>query len=225
MIRQRAKFPSCLLFTTKADGTTDVTIKRNSNSYYTVVKSAKTFGDITGHWAKSAIDLLASKLIITGTSDTAFSPAQKVTRAEFAALITRSLGLAATSSGAAFTDVSANAWYADAIHTAAAAGLITGYTDGSFKPNSPITRQEMASILSKAMKYTGATLTADPARLAKFSDAADIAAWSQSAVEEIAAAGIIQGRADGSFAPQMSATRAEAVTMLEKTLKSLQFIN
>ncbi|MEK4062157.1 MULTISPECIES: 5'-nucleotidase C-terminal domain-containing protein [Paenibacillus] len=213
------------LFTTKADGTTDVTIKRNSNSYYTVVKSAKTFGDITGHWAKSAIDLLASKLIITGTSDTAFSPAQKVTRAEFAALITRSLGLAATSSGAAFTDVSANAWYADAIHTAAAAGLITGYTDGSFKPNSPITRQEMASILSKAMKYTGATLTADPARLAKFSDAADIAAWSQSAVEEIAAAGIIQGRADGSFAPQMSATRAEAVTMLEKTLKSLQFIN
>lgn len=189
------------------------------------MKSAKTFGDITGHWAKSAIDLLASKLIITGTSDTAFSPAQKVTRAEFAALITRSLGLAATSSGAAFSDVSASAWYADAIHTAAAAGLITGYTDGSFKPNSPITRQEMASILSKAMKYTGATLTADPAALAKFSDAADIAAWSQSAVEEIAAAGIIQGRADGSFAPQMSATRAEAVTMLEKTLKSLQFIN
>jgi hypothetical protein len=83
----------------------------------------------------------------------------------------------------------------------------------------------MAVILSKAIKYTGTTLTADPAALAKFSDAADIPAWSQAAVQEIAAGLIIQGRPDGSFAPQHNATRAEAVTMLEKTLKSLQFIN
>lgn len=213
------------LITSKADGTTEVTIKRNSNSYYTVVKSSKTFGDITGHWAKSAIELLASKLIITGTSDTTFQPSQMVTRAEFAALITRSLGLASDSSGTTFGDVSANAWYATAVKTASAAGLITGYTDGSFKPNSPITRQEMAAVLSKAMKYTGKKLNADPAALAKFSDASSIPAWSQTAVAEIAAEGIIQGRPDGSFAPQVLASRAEAVTMLEKTLKSLQFIN
>ncbi|MNC27885.1 Endo-1,4-beta-xylanase A precursor [compost metagenome] len=213
------------LFTTKADGTTEVTIKRNSNSYYTVVQSTKTFGDITGHWAKSAIDLLASKLIITGTSATAFSPSHQVTRAEFAALITRSLGLATASSGTTFSDVSAGAWYADAVQTAAAAGLITGYTDGSFKPNSPITRQEMAAILSKAMKFTGKTLNGDLAALTKFSDAAALPAWSQAAVAEIAAEGIIQGQPDGSFAPQKSATRAEAATMLEKTLKALGFIN
>ncbi|WP_277471315.1 MULTISPECIES: S-layer homology domain-containing protein [unclassified Paenibacillus] len=213
------------VFTTQADGTTAVTIKRNSNSYYTVVQSSKTFGDITSHWAKSAIDLLASKLIITGTSDTAFSPSQAVTRAEFAALITRSLGLATVSSGTIFSDVNAGAWYADAVHTAAAAGLITGYTDGSFKPNSPITRQEMAAILSKAMKYTGKSLNSDPAELVKFSDAASLPAWSQTAVAEIAAEGIIQGLPDGSFAPQKSATRAEAATMLEKTLLALGFIN
>lgn len=213
------------VFTTKADGTTEGTIKRNSNSYYTVVQSAKTFGDITGHWAKSAIDLLASKLIITGTSTTTFSPSQQVTRAEFAALITRSLGLAAASSGTGFSDVSAAAWYAEAVQTAAAAGLITGYTDGSFKPNSPITRQEMATILSKAMKYTGKTLNGDLAALAKFSDAAALPDWSQTAVAEIAAEGIIQGQPDSSFAPQKSATRAEAAAMLEKTLKALGFIN
>lgn len=213
------------VFTTKADGTTEVTVTRNSNSYYTVVQSSKTFGDTAGHWAKSAIDLLASKLIITGTSSTEFSPSQRVTRAEFAALITRSLGLAAVNSGTSFSDVNASAWYANAVQTAAAAGLITGYTDGSFKPNSPITRQEMAVILSKAIKYTGTTLTADPSALAKFSDAAAIPAWSQAAIQEIAAEQIIQGRPDGSFAPQNNATRAEAVTMLEKTLKFLQFIN
>ncbi|UQZ34547.1 hypothetical protein C2I18_14080 [Paenibacillus sp. PK3_47] len=213
------------VFTAKADGTTEVSVTRNSNSYYTVVQSSKTFGDTAGHWAKAAIDLLASKLIITGTSSTEFSPSKMVSRAEFAALITRSLGLATVSGGTSFSDVSTSAWYADAVQTAAAAGLITGYTDGTFKPNSPITRQEMAVILSKAIKYTGTTLTAGPAALAKFSDAAKIPAWSQAAVQEIAAELIIQGRPDGSFAPQNNATRAEAVTMLEKTLKFLEFIN
>lgn len=213
------------IFVPKADGTTDVTIKRNSNSYYTVVKSSKTFADINGHWAKSSIDLLASKLIVSGTSNDTFSPSQSITRAEFAALITRSLGLATGNGETTFKDVNSSAWYADAIRTAAEAGLISGYTDGSFKPGSPITRQEMASVLAKAIKYTGKTLNADPAALAKFSDAASIPAWSQAAVAEIAAEGIIQGATDGSFAPQKLATRAEAVTMLEKTLKSLQFIN
>ncbi|MNC56841.1 Endo-1,4-beta-xylanase A precursor [compost metagenome] len=119
----------------------------------------------------------------------------------------------------------ANAWYTDAVKTAAAAGLITGYTDGSFKPASPITRQEMATIMAKAMKYTGKSLNGEPAALAKFSDASVIPAWSRTAIAGVAAEGIIQGRPDGSFAPQALATRAEAATMLEKTLKSLQFIN
>lgn len=213
------------VFDSKADGTTVITIKRNSNSYYTVVQSTKTFGDITGHWAKSSIDLLASKLIVSGTSSTTFSPSQSVTRAEFAALITRSLGLTTVSGATYFNDVSSTVWYADAIRTASTTGLISGYTNGSFKPNSPITRQEMATVLARAIKYTGTTLNADPAALAKFSDAASIPAWSRLAVAEIAAEGIIQGATDGSFAPQKQATRAEAVTMLEKTLKVLKFIN
>lgn len=213
------------VFTSMADGSTGVTIKRNSNSYYTVVQSAKTFGDIAGHWAKPSIELLASKLIVSGTSSTMFSPSQSVTRAEFAALITRSLGLTTVSTGSSFNDVSPGAWYADAIRTASAAGLISGYTDGSFKPNSPISRQELAAVLAKAIRYTGKSLNADSAALAKFSDAASIPAWSRAAVAEIAAEGIIQGTTDGSFAPVKLATRAEAAIMLEKTLKSLQFIN
>ena len=75
------------------------------------------------------------------------------------------------------------------------------------------------------MKYTGKELNADPAALSKFIDAAGIPDWSKDAVAEIAAEGIIQGTPDGSFALQKLATRAEAATMLEKTLKALQFIN
>ncbi|WP_251037661.1 S-layer homology domain-containing protein [Paenibacillus albidus] len=215
--------PSVL--STRADGTTTAAITRNSNSYYTVVQSVRTFADLSGHWAKSTVELLASKLIISGTSVTAFSPSQSVTRAEFAALITRSLGLATVSGGTSFSDVSSGKWYAGDIQTAAAAGLLSGYTDGTFRPDSQISRQEMASILAKAMKYTGKSLNADMAGLAKFSDAANLPDWSKAAVAEIAAEGIIQGTPDGSFAPQKPATRAEAATMLEKTLRSLQFIN
>lgn len=213
------------VFTVKADGTTEITILRNSNSYYTVVKSNKTYGDIGGHWARSTVDLLASKLIITGTSNTAFSPEQSITRAEFAALVIRSLGLAPVSGKSAFRDVNASAWYADVVNTAAAAGLISGYEDGSFKPDSPVTRQEIALVLSKAMKFTGKTLNANAAALAKFKDSAFIPAWSRTAVSEMAAEGIVQGNPDGSFAPELPATRAEAATMLERALKSLKFID
>ncbi|QWU16632.1 2',3'-cyclic-nucleotide 2'-phosphodiesterase/5'-or 3'-nucleotidase, 5'-nucleotidase family [Paenibacillus sophorae] len=213
------------VFTTNADGTAKVTIKRASNSYYTVVESSKTFGDLTGHWAKSSIDLLASKLIANGNDTGAFSPSKAVTRAEFAALITRALGLEAVDGTADFTDVSPSKWYAGAIRTASAAGLISGYPNGSFHPDSPITRQEIAAILSKATKHTGTSLPGQMETLGIFKDSSAIAVWSRKSAAEMAAAGIIQGTPDGFFAPGQTATRAEAAVMLEKTLKVLKFIN
>ncbi|WP_052409932.1 S-layer homology domain-containing protein [Paenibacillus durus] len=213
------------VFTANADGTAKVTIKRASNSYYTVVESSKTFGDITGHWAKSSIDLLASKLIVNGNDTGAFSPSKSVTRAEFAALITRALGLEAVDGTADFKDVNPSKWYAGAIRTASAAGLISGYPDGTFHPDSPITRQEIAAILSMATRFTGTWLPDDREALGRFKDQTAIAVWSRRAAAELAAAGIIQGTPNGFFAPWQTATRAEAAVMLEKTLKVLKFIN
>lgn len=213
------------LFTNHSDGTSTATLKRGGNSLYTIIETQRTFNDIGDHWAKPSVERLASKLIVSGTGENRFAPSRSVTRAEFAAWIVRSLGMTPSTVPAAFDDVPADAWYAEAVRTASASRLISGYADGSFKPGQPISRQEMAAILAKAMKYAGKTLTADASALAPFSDAAGIPAWSRTSVAEIAAQGIIQGMPDGTFAPDKPATRAEAATMLEKMLRSVEFIN
>ena len=138
-----------------------VMIMRPGNSMYTVVKNNKTFADLTGHWAKDDIELLASKLVIKGTSETSFSPDMKITRAEFATLLVRSLGLTEDKLANHFSDVSLPAWYSGAVGSAVKAGLIEGYTDGTFRPSAYITREQMAAMTAKAMAFTGKSPAAD----------------------------------------------------------------
>ncbi|MGO4541325.1 choice-of-anchor I family protein [Paenibacillus sp. 2TAB19] len=217
---------------TAAGGDTIVNMKRNGNSVYTVINGSKTFDDAASHWAKPAIDSLASKLIVSGVDENHFAPNKSITRAEFTAIIVRSLGLNEAAAGSSFSDVSASKWYAGAIQTAVQAGVISGYDDGTFRPELTITRQEMASILMKAVRYadanTAATIAAKAESLNPLSaikDAGSIAAWAKTAAAEALAAGIVEGKAAGTFAPAAKATRAEAVTMLQRTLKQIGFIN
>ncbi|WP_337104281.1 choice-of-anchor I family protein [Paenibacillus sp. YIM B09110] len=217
---------------TAAGGDTIVNMKRNGNSVYTVINGSKTFDDAASHWAKPAIDSLASKLIVSGVDENHFAPNKAITRAEFTAIIVRSLGLNEAAAGSGFSDVSASKWYAGEIQTAVQAGVISGYEDGTFRPEQTITRQEIASILMKAVHYADANTAAAIAAkaeslnpLSAIKDAGSIAAWAKTAAAEALAAGIVEGKADGAFAPVAKATRAEAVTMLQRTLKQIGFIN
>lgn len=139
---------------TTVNGKAEVTLKRQGNSMYTVVQSSKTFEDVQRHWAKNEIELLASKLVIRGTSDTAYGPNNPITRAEFAALLVRSLGL--KEEGATrFTDIPVSSWFAGTVGASAKAGLIEGFEDGSFRPNDRITREQMAVMITRAMAFAG----------------------------------------------------------------------
>ena len=213
------------VFTTEGSKVT-ASLMRNGNSYYTVVESLKTFNDINGHWAQASIEELASRLIVDGTGNGAFAASRDVTRAEFAAIATRALGLT-TNAGAAstFSDIDQGAWYAEAVGTAVGAGLMNGYPNGTFNPNAPITRQEIAVVLSKAAEFAGGTLTSNASVLERFSDAADIPAWARKSLTELASSGILQGNANGRISPAQEATRAETAVMLEKLLQYLQFID
>ncbi|MDQ0114704.1 choice-of-anchor I family protein [Paenibacillus harenae] len=213
-------------------GDTTVNMKRNGNSAYTVINGSRTFDDVSSHWAKSAIESLASKLIVSGVDENRFAPNQNITRAEFTAIIVRSLGLNEVAAGGQFSDVSASKWYAPAIETAIQAGLIGGYEDGTFRPDQTITRQEIASILLKAVRFADADAAATIAAkanatnsLSAIKDAGTVAAWAKTAVAEALAAGIVEGKTDGMLAPAAKATRAEAVTMLQRTLKLIGFID
>ncbi|MEC0267660.1 bacterial Ig-like domain-containing protein [Paenibacillus anseongense] len=207
------------------NGQTEVTMKRTGNSVYAVVSSDQTFEDLTGHWAKADVELLASKFVVKGVAAGTFAPNASITRAEFAALLVRALGL--NEAGAStFSDVPANSWFAGAVGASAKAGLIEGFEDGSFGPGEQITREQMAVMITRAMKFAGQQpAVMDVAQLDKFGDNAAIHEWAKAAVAEAVSVGIVNGVMDTTFAPGAAATRGEAAVMLKRLLQKLQFMN
>lgn len=204
------------------------TLKRNGNSLYTVIQHEKTFNDLeAGHWGKADVELLASKLIINGLSAEQFGPDHNVTRAEFAAMIVRALGL--SEEGAArFSDVQGNEWFAGAAGAAYEAGLISGYEDGTFRPDQQISRQELAMMIYNALIFTGnkpVVSGSGQEQLEAFADRAAIASWAQQAVAGIVDADIAEGRSSNLFEPLATATRAEAAAMMKRLLQHVDFIN
>ncbi|TBL71075.1 S-layer homology domain-containing protein [Paenibacillus thalictri] len=149
------------------------------------------------------------KAYINGYPDGTFGPEKNITRAEMASLLARVSDKAATKSSIAYTDVASLHWAKDAIDQATKMGLMEGYNGGSFKPEQTITRAEMAAILSR---ISGNSASSGDS----FNDVNGH--WAQSAVAQAKAAGYIDGYADGTFRPEQTLTRAEAVTMINKLL-------
>ncbi|MBE0466446.1 MAG: S-layer homology domain-containing protein [Candidatus Desulforudis sp.] len=178
-------------------------------------ESRTTFADVGADsfgWARDPVEVLAGAGIIRGVGDNRFEPGRPVTRAELICLLARALELEETP-GSAFTDVPAGAWYAGAVNAAAGAGLARGYADGGFRPEAPITRQELASMLVRALELddTGSgALT--------FTDAEAVAEWAKNSVSAASAAGLVTGYPDGSFRPGSHATRAETAAMVCRAL-------
>ncbi|WP_284644634.1 S-layer homology domain-containing protein [Paenibacillus silviterrae] len=214
------------LFTSK-DGKHEALLKRSGNSIYAVIELNKSFDDISGHWAQGNIELLASKLVVDGVTDSTFEPERHITRAEFAALVVRALGLQPGGSSS-FKDVSASDWYAGVVAAAAQAKLVEGYEDQTFRPNAPINREELAAMVVRALDYAGAKPEVNSSRqaelLAKFADAKQIV-WAQAELATAIEAGIVDGMTDTTIAPRELATRAQSATMLKRLLSGADFIN
>jgi len=144
---------------------------------------------------------------INGYAAGTFDPDKKVTRAEIASMLVRAFG-DGTASGESkvYTDVPSGYWAKSAIDEATAMGLMGGYSDGSFKPEQPVSRAEMAKIAVKLLSSNAAEAGRS------FTDIAGH--WAQADVEKAGAAGIVSGYADGTFRPDIPLTRAEAVKIL-----------
>ncbi|WP_345774024.1 S-layer homology domain-containing protein [Paenibacillus sp. H1-7] len=209
-----------------ADGKTTATLKRNGSSIYTVVESNKSFTDVASHWSKADVELLANKLVVDGATDTTFQPDRNITRAEFAALVVRSLGLTEKSATSTFKDVKSDAWYASTVATATYAGIIDGYEDNTFRPDAQITREELAAMVIRAMNYANiSTSVTDPQSvLSKFKDANKIV-WAQKEIAAAINAGLINGMTDDTIGSADQATRAQSATMLKRFLNKANFIN
>ena len=150
---------------------------------------------------------------IVGYPDGNVKPEGNITRAEVATIFFRLLTDESRnefwSQTNNYSDVSEDAWYNNAVSTLSNAGIIDGYEDGTFKPDGNITRAEFATIAVRFFEatYDGGDL---------FSDIAGH--WAQDYINEAANAGIVDGYPDGTFQPQQLITRAEAMTMVNRTI-------
>ena len=208
---------------TLIDGKYHAVINSLTNSTYSVVWHPVEYSDVATHWAKTAVNDMGSRMVVEGTGSGQFSPDRDITRAEYAAIIVRGLGLKPENGSTAFTDVKATDWYSSAIHTAHAYGLIDGYHDGMFRPNDKITREQAMAILAKAMKLTRLQdkLIAQSAEetLHAFEDAAAVAAWAKNGVANAVQAGIVSGRSADTLVPKGYMTRAEVAAMIQRLLQ------
>ncbi|KKM10744.1 hypothetical protein SY88_11655 [Clostridiales bacterium PH28_bin88] len=204
-----------------ADGT--VSVGLSSFSKYTVMAYDKTFADIKGHWGWKDIEIMAARHVAQGVDSTRFEPDREITRAEFAALLLRSLGYKAEKSAkATFADISADKWYFGEVETARRVGLVVGYEDNTFRPDQKITRQEMAAMVTRALEVAGKPVALTGAEveqaLAGYADASGIKAWARIAVAVAVNTGIAKGRTATTLAPLVNATRAESVVMIKRML-------
>lgn len=168
-----------------------------------------------------AVKQLSAKQLVQGVSRERFDPNRAVTRAEFTAMLVRSLGLSGhTATG--FADVQPDKWYAEAISAAQQAGIVNGLSGSVFGPEAEITRQEMAVMLIRAYGYAAETQVTTASTAAVFADTADAPKWAKTAIEEAVHLGLLQGRAAGRFEPKQNGTRAESAQMIMNLLQYMK---
>lgn len=185
-------------------------------SRFAIAYERKTFADTdAAPWAKREIEVLASKGVVRGVSESSFAPQAEVTRADYTVLLVRALDLAANDAGASgFADVPQNAYYAESVAVAKSLGLVTGRDDGSFDPNASLSRQEMFVIAARALRAAGLLKAADAAAADRFADAAEIAPYAVDDLAALAAAGLAKGDAASNLRPNATTSRAEAAVFL-----------
>ena len=166
-------------------------------------------------WYHDGVHFALESGILKGMGNGKFAPDAQLTRAMLVTILYRVEGEPMIRSGMPFSDVTERDWYAMAVSWAESQGYVTGYGNGKFGPNDPVTREQLATILyryaqSKGMGFTGMWMF-----LLDYPDAAEVSAWADEAVHWCVMKGIINGK-DGALAPKSGATRAEAATMIQR---------
>ena len=199
-----------------------------TNSTYTVIYNEKTFADTQGHWAEEEIIDMGSRLIVSGTGNDNYEPDREITRAEFATIVVRALGLRAGSGTSQFPDVTNNSWYAGFIQTAVEYGLINGYETGNFGPNDAITREQAMTIIARAMNQTklNTSFSSDQIALTleAFTDGSTTAEYAKAAITACIQNGIISGRTATTIEPKAMISRAEVAVIVRRLLVNSNLI-
>lgn len=183
----------------------------------------RSFSDVSSsHWASHAIKALSAAQFIEGASTTQFQPERQVNRAEFTALLVRSLGIKGSQSSP-FADVAPDSWQEQVAAAGYESGIVLGNEKLEFRPDQPISRQEMAIMLFRATEWLGIHSPGEqPAIKTDYADKSSIAVWARNAVDQAFEMKLMSGFADGTFAPNLGATRAQAATVVWRLVNMMQ---
>ena len=178
------------------------------------------FGDIDPEdWSYEGIQFCVMTGLMSGTSDTSFSPNGVTTRAQVVQVLYNLMEEPEVSGTTPFTDLTAD-WYQDAVLWAYQTGVVVGTSDTTFSPEAPVTREQIAVILMEfASKVLQIESGETPADLSAYPDGGSVSDWARTAMADAVALGILSGAQDSNgtlwLQPQAGATRAEVATILE----------
>lgn len=210
------------------DAAGTITMQRDHLSMYVALRFDHEFQDVPRtHWAFDVVHQMAARQVIRGKSATRFEPESPVTRAQFAAMLVRGLGLDKDTRFAyVYTDIRRGDVLAPEIGGAVMWGLMMGYPDGTFHPDAQLNRQELATVLYRLASRFNLTATVTgldyQARLNSLKDWSEVAPWAQEAVRGAISQGLMNGRTPEAFSPNGIATRAEAATVVQRLIDMVQ---
>ncbi|HQM39417.1 MAG TPA: Ig-like domain-containing protein, partial [Clostridia bacterium] len=204
-------------------------IKSLTNSIYTIVYKKAEIKDAEDHWAKTELNDMASRLVIQLDDEGRFFPDKKITRAQFAKLTVKALGLVPDSYKGIFSDVSDESEHSLYIEKAYEYGIIKGYGNGLFGPDDFLTREQATTIIERAMNLAGYNVVIEKVEidmiLDKFIDKSEISHYAVNSMAICIKNNIIIGRLNNEADPTADLTRAEAVVMLRRMLQNTGLIN
>ncbi len=206
-----------------------VQAKLKGFSRYAVMAYSPTFADLESHWARDEAELLAARHVVAGAGDGRFLPDKVITRAEMAKILVEMLAQdpsreveKITPANSTFSDVIPGTWQFTYIETAAKYDLVFG-NEGRFRPDDPVTREEMSALVVRALDLDKTVGLSDGADLA-FGDSAEVSEWARGYVSLARKKGLVQGLTPASFAPKDGSTRAQAVTLVFRAMEMAGFL-
>ena len=191
----------------------DVTVKA------TFKKLPTPFADVPADaWYADSVWYAYYNDLFTGKTATTFAPGDTATRSEIATVLWRMADKPQTDISLTYNDVAPDKWYSDAVRWATDAGVVTGYDDGMFGPDDPVTREQFAAMLYRFAKYRKADVSVTGEPLSKFPDAGGTGDWAREAMAWAVDRGIING-SDGKLNPKGNAVRSQIAAMMERFAK------
>ena len=174
------------------------------------------FADVdSAAWYHLAVDYVVENGLMSGYGNGLFGPNDALSRAQLAQILYNQEGQPGVTDGSGFTDVADGAWHGDAVTWAAANGIVTGYGNGLFGPDDPITREQLAVMLWRYARFKGYDTTQGGMVIREFSDYESVSGYAMDAMTWAVNTGVISGYEDQTLRPQANATRAQAAQMLK----------